>query len=193
MRNSVKTFYRGSAAAVAVMFSSGALAGGGTAGSLVYGPGSNAVPTLGGTALVALALLLAVVAFRVLRSEQYRGMNLVVAATMATAIAAAGGGVKLISDAQARPDQSMDSAKGGSAPLFDGLNRIDNTSGVTQFVMNIDLDPDCRISGGNGGDNGGAITLFNGGGDDVGECSDSPSTEVPEGSSCSLNISCLEE
>lgn len=196
MKNSMKMFYRGSAAAAVTLFSAGAFAGPGGVGSLRYGT-SEVVPTLGGTALIALALLLAVVAFRVLKSEQYKGVNLVIAVTAVTALAAATGGVKLISDATADYGIYLKSESGGTVQLNPGDNQIINGTRTPQSVLAIEIAPFCYIGGPNGGDNGGVpVRALNGGmngGESVGECSDSPSTLIPaDGGSCYLYINCDE-
>lgn len=167
-------------------FSSTASAGG--AGSITYGPGSLEIPTLGGSALIALALLLAVIAFRVLRTQQHSGVNLVVALTAATALASGVGGINLISDAKARPSQEMEDIGGGDVELFPGLNQIFNGTEASQKILSIDLHPDCFIDD---FDNGGGPRALNGGG--VGQCDDSPSTDVPPGSYCELPIACGED
>lgn len=181
---------------VSIGFSTSASAGG--AGTIIYGPGSSlGIPTLGGSALIALALLLAIIAFRVLRTQQHSGVNLVVALTAATALASGIGGINLISDAKASPSQEMEDIEGGDIELFAGLNQIFNGTEASQKILSIDLNPGCFIddmdNGGivNGGiTNGGIVRpAANGGG--VGQCDDSPGTDVPPGSYCDLPIACL--
>ena len=104
---------------------------------VVYGAvASTAVPTLGGSALIVLAILLAVVAFRIMRMQQHKGVNLVVVLTAVTALASGVGGVDLVSEANALPGGVVDmsSAGGGSVQLIFGFNEVTNTTDVPPHV-----------------------------------------------------------
>lgn len=186
--------------------SSNVFAGGAGVGSIVYGSGtSTPVPTLGGSALIVLALLLAVVAFRILRTQQHKGVNLVVALTAVTALASGVGGVRLVSDAHAIipvASVDMDSESGGTAALFPGINEVTNVTNVPLSILKITVASGCSIDdirpngGGNGGNGGIGVDAIeaqaNGGGNFVGNCDDNPSTTVPAGDFCGLIITCDE-
>ncbi len=154
-----------------------------TIGSITYGPGSNAVPTLGGSALILLAVLLAVMAFRAKRSQQRQGVNLVVALT---AIASGVGGINLVSDAQAGISIEpffieLDSAGGGTEPLVEGLNLVLNSTGVPQKILSIELSGECSTA---------ALPDV----EAASECDDNPATVLASdespASACGLAIDC---
>ncbi len=160
-----------------------------TVGSITYGPGSNAVPTLGGSALILLAVLLAVMAFRAKRSQQRQGVNLVVAMTAIAAIASGVGGINLVSDAQAGISIEpffieLDSAGGGTEPLIEGLNLVLNGTGVPQKILSIQLSGGCSTA---------ALPVIEG---EVTECDDNPATVLASdkspASACGLAIECDE-
>jgi hypothetical protein len=165
--------------------SSNVFAGGSSVGSIVYGSGGSAVPTLGGSALIVLAILLAVIAFRIMRTQQHKGVNLVVALTAITAIASGVGGVHLVSEANAAPGGvvvDLSSAGGGTVQVFLGLNYVVNRTNVPLQILDITIAPGCAIGPGADTANGGAS---------VGECGDNPSTTVPpEGFFCTLIVTC---
>ena len=172
---------------------------GASVGSIVYGTGdSTAVPTLGGSALIVLAVLLAVVAFRILRTQQHKGVNLVVALTAITAIAAGAGGIRLVSDAQAVTVGvvNMTSEAGGSVQLSEGLNEVTNTTNVPLKILDISLVGGCFILVPVFDENGVArepiAALANGGGQFVGFCEDDPSTTVPPAGFCEISVFCEE-
>jgi hypothetical protein len=169
---------------------------GASVGSIVYGSGASAVPTLGGSALIILAILLAVVAFRILRTQQHRGVNLVVALTAIAAVGSGVGGIRLVSDANAIPVGvvTMSSESGGSVSLFFGANEVTNATSVPLSILEINLAQGCfiddRANGGNGGIGDAIEAQANGGGNFVGYCDDDPSTTVPPGDFCGIVISC---
>lgn len=189
MTTLTRTFCAAAIAQATLWSSNGVYAGTPAApgGTLIYGPGSTSVPALGGSALMVLAILLAVIAFRVMRTQQHKGLNLVVALTALTALASGVGGINMMSDAWAPPGNfvNMGTAGGGSVKLVNGPNQVTNTTGVPQKVLEIQLDPGCS----SGEFNGGVAVPLNGGGS-VGECDDNPSTTVPPASYCTLNIFC---
>jgi IPTL-CTERM motif len=156
-------------------------------GVIVYGPGSTSVPTLGGSALIVLAILLAVIAFRVMRTQRHKGVNLVVALTAITALASGVGGINLMSDAWAITGNfvNMGAEGGGSVQLAPGYNQVTNTTGIPQKVLDIQFSPGCGTSAPNGG-----IAALANGGTGVGECNDNPSTTVPPSAYCTLDIFC---
>jgi IPTL-CTERM motif len=173
---------------------------GSSVGSIVYGSGdSTPVPTLGGSALIVLAILLAVVAFRILRTQQHKGVNLVVALTAVTALASGVGGIRLVSDANALipvGTVNMSSESGGSVQLSIGANEVTNVTKVPLSILQINVANGCFIDnirpngGGNGGIGDAIEAQANGGGNFVGYCDDNPSTTVPPGDFCGLVISC---
>jgi hypothetical protein len=178
---------------------------GSSVGSIVYGSGAAAVPTLGGSALIVLAMLLAVIAFRILRTQQHRGVNLVVALTAIAAVGSGVGGIRLVSEANALIPVgivNMTSESGGTVPLVPGPNEVNNATSVPLRILEINLEKGCSIdnrgNGGNGGIgvNGGigdpVEAQANGGGNFIGFCDDDPSTTVPPGDFCGIVISCIE-
>lgn len=105
--------------------------------TLTYAPAATtttSTPTLGAWMLLLLALLLAVVAYRVLRSRvSGRQMGLLALAGSLVAGGAASG--DLIRVAQAViPSVSMSSPTGGTANLGLGIQQVNNTSGVAQQI-----------------------------------------------------------
>jgi IPTL-CTERM motif len=173
---------------------------GSNVGSIVYGSGnSTPVPTLGGSALIVLAILLAVIAFRILRTQQHKGVNFVVALTAVTALASGVGGIRLVSDANALipvGTVNMSSESGGSVQLSIGANEVTNITSVPLSILEINLRPGCFIdnvaNGGNGGVGDPVEALANGGGNFVGYCDVDPSTTVPPGDFCGIVIACEE-
>lgn len=93
----------------------------GPVGSVDYSPLSIAsVPTLGGSLLIILALLMALIAFHKFRQHVTQGMPMAVAILAGGALVMAGGGVKIISGAQAAPSYvsvDMNDPNGGSLLL----------------------------------------------------------------------------
>lgn len=164
-------------------------------GSVVYGSGASAVPTLGGSALIVLAILLAVIAFRILRTQQHKGVNLVVALTAIAAVASGAGGIRLVSDANAMVTAvNMTSESGGTVFLSIGPNEVTNVTDVPLSIQQIEVVPGCTLvtegNGGNGGNGGAPILPANGGGNFIGICDDNPSTTVPPGDFCGLIVAC---
>lgn len=109
----------------------------GFSGTLTYAPAATtttSAPTLGAWTLLLLALLLAVVAYRVLRSRvNGRQMGLFALAGSLVAGGAASGDLIRVAHA-AIPSVSMSSATGGTANLGSGIQQVINTSGVPQQV-----------------------------------------------------------
>lgn len=149
--------------------------GGGTIG---HSPLGAPVPGLGGVGLIALALLLAVVAVRFLRTNPSGANPLLVGAMMVTALAVGGSGIKLVNDAYAAPPQlEMSEATGGEIRINgEGLWEIVNATGSVQQITDIDLDEGCYISEFNGGSS-------------LGDCEVGLNLEDED--SCYIDISCF--
>lgn len=124
-----------------------------------FGPQAQAVPTLGGVALVLLATLFAFIALRVLHRRQGgKGTAVLLAGILTTgAIATGGGGIKLLGEtfAQAQtttvPIADMD-LQGGIFEfrvLDDGsINEFRNDSSVPVVVLSIEPDFEiCAVDG----------------------------------------------
>ena len=109
-------------------------------GTLTYAPAAatTSTPTLGAWTLLLLAILLAVIAYRVLRSR-VNGRQLGHLALIGSLVAggAASGDLIRLAHAVAIPVVSMSSATGGTAALGLGIQQVTNTSGVPQQVTNL--------------------------------------------------------
>ncbi|MCB1865554.1 MAG: midcut-by-XrtH protein [Chromatiales bacterium] len=179
-----------------ISFRAGCLVGGllgastavaGNGGMIVHVPYAQQVPTVGGFALVALALLLATLAFRLVRRPGTGGSRFLMLAITIGAVATGGSGIKLIGDAAATiSDLEMTSASGGTVivPDFETCYPVNNVSGTTQRIINIEAYPGwalgpCDANGG-GHSNGGSF---------VGTCSDSPGTVLKPGQHCEIYAS----
>ena len=164
--------------------------------TITYGPsGSSAVPTLGGTALIALSVLMLVVAVRVLKGQKHAGANLVAVITTASALALGVGGIGMVTDAYADMIQvvKLVDANGGEIQAPEGPSMVVNSTEQTQNLIAINADPGCFIGDiANGGIDGGINGGMNGGGEGnyVGECSDSPSTTLEPGDFCDIFVFC---
>jgi len=163
--------------------------------TIVYGPRSTAVPTLGGTALIALSILMLIVAVRVLKGQKHIGAKLVAVATTASALALGVGGIGMVTDAYADMIQVVElvDANGGEIQAPEGPSMVVNSTEQTQNLIAINADPGCFIGDiANGGIDGGINGGMNGGGEGnyVGECSDSPSTTLEPGDFCDIFVFC---
>lgn len=121
--------------------------------ALTYAPAATSTPTLGAWMLLLLALLLAVVAYRVLRSRvNGRQMGLFALAGSLAAGGAASGDLVRMAQATAIPQVFMSSATGGTAGLGLGIQQVTNTSGVPQQVtaLTITVNGDTFINPGGG-------------------------------------------
>ena len=155
---------------------------------ITYGPVGTAVPTLSGSMLIALAVLLMLVAFRLLKDRPQSGTRAIIAVTAIAALVSAAGGVKLVADAQAT-GPSMDDPDGGSlefSPPRDSqvyYYPISNSTAIPLQIKAIQYAPDCRNQGP-------SIATFNGG-QPLGDCSVSmiigPQTTQEF---CNLSVSC---
>jgi len=115
-------------------------------GTIVYGPPTESIPTLSGTMLIVLGMLLAVVAFRVLRN--YPGGR-PLASIVALSIAGLSGvsGIKVMQEAYAGASYPMTQTNGGSVHVnTSGVDvPVDNTSGRTQQIKSVKPDSNCSV------------------------------------------------
>jgi len=103
------------------------------AGLLVYGP-VTAIPTLSGTMLILLSLLLATIGYRILRQKGNDASRMMVLSLIAVGALASGlSGVKLVNDASASGANPLAQPSGGSVDCCNGLPFL-NTSGVLQEI-----------------------------------------------------------
>jgi hypothetical protein len=116
-------------------------------GTIVYGPLTSSVPTLGGWALPLLALLVAAMAYRVLRGRV--GGRLLAHLLVVGGVAAAGlAGRGLVPSAEASaPVLSLSSPSGASAHVGAGLVEVINVTPVPQKIQAILPDQDSTVSG----------------------------------------------
>jgi len=192
--------YRSTSTRIAVglftlLASHNALAGVPLGGTITYRPlSATAVPTMSGFALILLAALMLVVVARVLKSRQLNGTQFMLAALVTGAIASGASGIKLVSEANALALQSvtLTDPAGDTLSLDFGLNCVTNKTGITQQILDIQINtPPPANSGGftNGGfqcpeDNG-----PNGGSPvQVSACSDSPPTILPHNATCAVEV-----
>jgi hypothetical protein len=114
-----------------------------TLGTITFEPiGASSIPTLGGTMLILLAVLLGFVAIRQMRSGGGRGSAgmLLVGALVAGTLASGLGGFGLLRHAVAGGGSNTITDPGGATfPINEGLNVYTNNSGVTQRVADIDF------------------------------------------------------
>lgn len=153
----------------------------GGVGAITHAPFSTAVPGLSGLALIVLALLLAVVAVRFLRGKSAGANPLLVGATLVTALAVGGSGIKLVSDANAVIVDSinMELSSGGTVIVpFPGYWQINNVTGIQQKLTSIEVDPGCFISEVNGGN----------AGSDLGNCE--VGLNMGDDDYCYINVYC---
>ncbi|MCB1865579.1 MAG: midcut-by-XrtH protein [Chromatiales bacterium] len=176
--------------AVLPVFAGPANGGNGGAALIIYEPTSFAVPASGGYVLVALAMLLAVVAFRLLKRPTGERSGFFVMALGVTALATGSGGVKLISDARASLNLLLEFNSGGAylVPPSDVpvCWTVENAAQVPHAITSIQAQSGYMIgSCVNGGApvgpaiNGGAGTYR-------GTCDDNPSTKLRPGDFCDL-------
>jgi len=104
---------------------------------LAYGPLANAVPTVGGTLLIVLSVLLMFVAFRLLKHRTQSGTQLFVAVLAVGALATGAGGVKLVADAYAAAATEMTNPNGGVLTLPPGVSLVSNATDVRQHILSI--------------------------------------------------------
>ncbi|MCB1865557.1 MAG: midcut-by-XrtH protein [Chromatiales bacterium] len=178
---------------LAGVFTSSSVSAGG-AGIIVHEPFARQVPTASGIALVALALLLATLAFRLVRRPSGSGSRFLTLAIAVTAVAAGGSGVKLISDAAAvMPTLNMINATGGevSVPGVEECFAVANTTVYPQQITEIMSNPPYLLTScGNGGTVTGAANggMMANGGTFVGTCTASPGTVLNPGQFCEIYV-----
>jgi len=112
-------------------------------GVLVYAPVAPAnIPTLGGSMLILLSLLLFAASFKLSKKAPSRSTHLLITLFAVGTFISAGGGIKLISDAHALSTHSMVAA-GGNLPIDSYvLNNYTNNTGVGQKIVSIVLPED---------------------------------------------------
>ncbi|MEQ9462159.1 MAG: midcut-by-XrtH protein [Haliea sp.] len=184
----------------ALVTGSGAWAGTPSGGSITYGPlSAAAVPTMGGFALILLAVLMLLAVARLLRDRQLNGSQFMLAALVTGAIASGASGIRLVSEAYADrlPNPvSLDNPAGGTRLLGPDLNCVTNSTGIAQQILDIQLGGLIANNGGgpiNGGmENGGASyecpdgSIDNAGTMPVPECSDAPPTVLQPDGTCAV-------
>lgn len=161
-------------AAVTVIASLALPAQAGTpSGSITFSPADvAAVPALGGTLLVLLAALLALIAVKAYR-RTHGGIAPVVAGALALGgLASAGGGFELIRQANANGDVPITDAGGQTILLGGGPTVLLNSAGVLMRVTDLSTDV-CEVQPGPA---------------DVPDCA--VGTTVEDGERCQVNIVC---
>ncbi len=110
-------------------------------GTLVYAPvvAPAAIPTLGGTMLIVLSLLLFAASFKLAQQKRSSVKHFVVSLLAVGTLLSATGGVKLVSDAQAVSTHPMVAAGGNLPVIGDDLNNYTNNTGVSQEIKSISL------------------------------------------------------
>ncbi len=147
-------FNRLSITVLGLIYSASSLAGGG--GTLVYAPvlnpaSSNPIPTLSGTMLIVLSLLLVAIAFRISQKNQSNTfMTMLIGVLGTSAILSASGGIKIISDVYADSGTgnefliALSSSTGGQVSIpASSISIYENTSGVNQRITQINLTNNC--------------------------------------------------
>ncbi|GEM_PF-1457529 len=132
-------------AGIGLMVGSSTVWAGATAGIIVYSPDVQSVPALSGWMLIILAMLLGVIAYRVM--SQKHGRTLAILAATGIVAAGASTGIKLIEDAHAAGATiPLDITPGSSASIPLGLARFENTTNVLQRVRSITYTQGCGPS-----------------------------------------------
>jgi hypothetical protein len=166
-----------------LLASTSALAGG--FGTVTHAPFETQVPMLGGAGLMVLAGLLGIVALRFMKDRKQSGGQFLFLALTVGALASAGSGFKIISDAHAVHTPEFSEASGGTVSIpSDGVNSFTNSTGFPQKITDISLVTGCTLNSiveGNGG---------NGGGTFLGQCDDSPGTVLENTDYCAILVVC---
>ncbi len=115
----------------------------GSGGTITYGPPNHSIPVLSDIMLVVLGLLLAVIAFRVLRS--YPGGTPLASLIALTIAGSAMMPDKIIELAQATQSYVMDLAGGGTTVRIPAGTEISipNSSGAAQQVKSVNPENEC--------------------------------------------------
>ena len=114
------------------------LAGGVVAGSITFAADATPVPTLSGVMLMIMALLLAVVGYRVLKQKDNNASRMMVLSLIGVgALVSGAGGIKLINDAYAGFGHEVPAP--GQYDIYGGgsVNTYNNTSSATLTVTAI--------------------------------------------------------
>jgi hypothetical protein len=167
------------------------LAAAGTTGAIItYGPvgAAASIPTISGSLLIALAVLLMLVAFRLLKDRPHAGTNLVIALAAGAALATGAGGIKLVADAQAVTPVLQMTDPSGNTPLSvpeGGPWQVFNVTNVPLQIRNIQYSPGCSDEPPL---NGAQAQAFNGG--SVGTCSTSTTLAPQSAEYCEITVFC---
>ena len=128
--------FRGLVASLLSLLSFSAWAG--SVGTITYGPvvASTPVPTMSGVMLVMLALLLATIAYRILRQKENNAGRMMVLSLLAVGALASGlGGITLIDDAYAPSGIPLTNPGGDTLLLYSGTTSyINDTGAVTEIL-----------------------------------------------------------
>jgi hypothetical protein len=107
-------------------------------GTITYGPPTQSIPALSDLMLVVLGLLLAVMAYRVLRAHPGGGQPLASLVALAIVGLSMIPGGKLIEEAYANAGYEMTSPSGGTVFIPSGLEYpVGNSSGVVQQIKSV--------------------------------------------------------
>ncbi len=133
-----------------------AVTGTASADSITFAPlsaNSTSIPTMGGAFLVAMSILVAAVAFYMLRKHTPNGMTFTLAVLLSGASITGLSGVQIIQNAEAINFEQVkiNSRAGGNFPILEGPNNYENLSGVPLKVVSIQIDTlNCPILQTNG-------------------------------------------
>lgn len=121
----------------------------GAQGNITFSPAdAAAVPALGGVALILVALLLIVIALRYLRHGGGGVAPAIAVGMSLLALTSAGGGLVLISDAQATiPVETISNPEGQTFPVRFGEYDYENASGLPMEVVDLDVSGCFGVSG----------------------------------------------
>jgi len=120
--------------------------------TLFYGPPVTDIPTLSGTMLILLSLLLATIGYRILRQKGNNTSRMMVLSLIAVGALASGvGGVKLVNDADATSAVPLDQPGGGSVTVCDGCgdDSYENATGAPLEIKSRTKPDDCTWSASN--------------------------------------------
>lgn len=145
-----RTTYKriGLAAALALLAPLDAFAANSGGGTIVYGPPAESIPTLSGAMMIVLGLLLAVLAFRVLRNHP-GGQPLASIVALSIAGFAGVSGVNVIQKAEAGVITTFEMDQANGSSLIIGIQGTDvsvnNTSGRIQQIKSLTPDAFCSL------------------------------------------------
>lgn len=170
-------------------FASLASAGGSTGAVITYSPQSvaAAVPTISGSLLIVLAVLLMIVAVRLLKDRPNAGANLLIAVVAIASLATGAGGVKLVADAYAGVlEAQMTNAAGGTLNIPSGASRVVNVTEVPQQITNIAYSAGCSSQAPVNAD----APVQADAGTSVGTCTTSTTLAAQSGEFCDIDVVC---